>query len=173
MQKKPQASSATAPAARAGKLDVRLATEADIPALLDLADALVEVDREFDPSLRTDYNRSGEGVKWFHETLGEEEAAVFVAGAPAVFAMLIGRVAEAAPWRETGGRIAEVEMLCVGPEARGNGCGKALLEAFAAWARERGARRLWVRVSAANARALRFYRRELFRDYDVILERPA
>jgi ribosomal protein S18 acetylase RimI-like enzyme len=28
-----------------------------------------------------------------------------------------------------------------------------------------------VRVSAANARALRFYRREGFGDYDVILER--
>jgi GNAT superfamily N-acetyltransferase len=85
--------------------------------------------------------------------------------------MLFGRVEAAEPWRLTGGPLAELEMLCVAPEFRGAGAGKLLAEAFEAWARGRGAVRLWVRVSAANAGALRFYKRGGFADYDTILER--
>jgi ribosomal protein S18 acetylase RimI-like enzyme len=166
----PTDSTATAPAAAP-----RRATAADIPALLDLSDALVEYDRQFDPSLTLSYNRSPEGVAWLQETLEDSDALVLVSGAEAgtgeLRGMLFGRIEAPEPWRQTGGPLAELEMLCVAPTGRGRGVGKSLVAAFSAWAQERGAARLWVRVSAENARAIAFYRRELFRDYDVILER--
>jgi GNAT superfamily N-acetyltransferase len=87
--------------------------------------------------------------------------------------MLFGCVAPAEPWRGGDSLLqAELEMLCVAPGARSTGVGKSLTDAFATWAREHGAVRASVRVSAANSRAIRFYQRELFRDYDVVLERP-
>jgi GNAT superfamily N-acetyltransferase len=151
----------------------RPASGADIPALLSLADALVAFDRTFDPSLDPSFNRSPEGLAWLRETLADADACVFVVDGTdgGLDAMLFGRLEPAEPWRDTGGPLGELEMLCVSPDVRGRGLGKVLVEAFTAWARERGAVRLWVRVSAGNAGALRFYRREAFADYDVILER--
>jgi GNAT superfamily N-acetyltransferase len=156
---------------------LRRAVTADIPALLELADVLVAYDRQFDPSLDPAYNRSEEGTAWLRESLVDTNALVLIASANAdagnatPLGMLFGRLEESEPWRATGGVLAELEMLCVVPEGRGRGIGKKLVEAFAAWARERGAVRLWVRVSAENSGAVRFYQRELFRDYDVVLER--
>jgi ribosomal protein S18 acetylase RimI-like enzyme len=163
----------------------RRATAADIPALLDLADALVEYDRQFDPSLSLGYNRSPEGMAWLEETLADPDALVLVADnadhaadsadagtrGGALRGMLFGRIEAAEPWRQTGGPLGELEMFCVAPTGRGQGVGKALVTAFSAWARGRGAVRLWGRVSAANTRAIAFYQRELFQNYDVILER--
>lgn len=153
----------------------RRATAADIPGLLDLSDALVEYDRRFDPSLTLSYNRSPEGLAWLEETLADTDALVLVSdggpGTGGLRGMLFGRIEEAEPWRDTGGPVAELEMLYVAPTERGHGTGKTLVDSFSAWAKERGAMRLWVRVSAGNKRAIAFYQRELFQDYDVVLER--
>jgi ribosomal protein S18 acetylase RimI-like enzyme len=160
-------------------IQIRTATEADIPQLLELADRLVEYDRQFDPSLDPLYNRSADGLAWLRAALADPAALVLVAAGSAagnaagsVVGMLFGRLEDAEPWRDTGGLLAELEMLCVAPAVRSAGIGKRLTDAFAAWARERGATRAWVRVSAGNIAAIRFYQRELFADYDVILERP-
>jgi GNAT superfamily N-acetyltransferase len=158
----------------------RPATAADIPALLDLADALVAHDRQFDPSLDPAYNRSPEGIAWLREAIADSEALVLVidgdatgdgAATGGLRGMLFGRIEQPEPWRNTGGPLAELEMLCVIPTGRGRGVGKLLVGAFSAWARKRGAVRLWARVSAENTRAIAFYQRELFQNYDVILER--
>jgi GNAT superfamily N-acetyltransferase len=154
---------------------VRHATPADIPALLDLADELVAYDRTYDPSLDSRYNRSHEGMAWLTGVFTDADAAVFVSQTnpnAAPDGMLFGHVAPPPPWRETGGQLAEIEMLCVNAAQRGHGAGASLINAFAAWARKRGATRLAVRVSAPNIRSLHFYRREGFADYDIVLERP-
>jgi GNAT superfamily N-acetyltransferase len=152
----------------------RPATPADIPGLLELTDLLVAHDRQFDPSLDIHFNHSPEGLAWLNETLAASDSCVFVldGAAAALDGVLFGHIEAPEPWRDTGGPLAELEMLCVAPSRRGQGAGKVLVDAFTAWAREHGAARLWVRVSAGNTGAVRFYRREAFADYDVILERP-
>jgi ribosomal protein S18 acetylase RimI-like enzyme len=57
----------------------------------------------------------------------------------------------------------EITGLAVHPDAQGRGAGRALLEAIAAAARERGGRRLTLRVFAPNERARRLYERAGFR----------
>jgi GNAT superfamily N-acetyltransferase len=54
-------------------------------------------------------------------------------------------------------RRALVQMLGVLPEWRGQGCGRALMAAAEAWAREQGATGLALNVWEFNAGALRFY----------------
>lgn len=54
---------------------------------------------------------------------------------------------------------AEVQLLDLAAAADGQGTGRALWAALAAAARARGAARLTLEVSAANSRALLFYKR--------------
>jgi ribosomal protein S18 acetylase RimI-like enzyme len=47
--------------------------------------------------------------------------------------------------------------MWVAPDARGAGVGRALVDAVAAWARDRGCGRLVLSVTESNERARRFY----------------
>ncbi len=154
-------------------LPPRPATLADLPEILDLADELFRHDRQFDPSLDSGYNRSPEGTAWYKDSIEDKDACVLVAenAAGKLAGILVGRMDEPAPWRAVGGMLAELEFLCVSPEARSGGIGGALTRAFSDWARSRNAKRIWVRVSAGNTAGVRFYKREGFGDYDTILER--
>ena len=74
----------------------------------------------------------------------------------------------ASTW-EIGERVAEIESLSVAESERGQGVGALLIDA----ARELGAERLLVSVVHANTRARRFYEREGFEPfYLLMLERP-
>ncbi|MEO6952467.1 MAG: GNAT family N-acetyltransferase [Polyangia bacterium] len=55
------------------------------------------------------------------------------------------------------GRRGHVDTLVVDPAMRRAGCGRALIDAAAAWARERGALELLLTVWAGNREAERFY----------------
>jgi len=57
----------------------------------------------------------------------------------------------------------EVAKMAVAPEAQGRGVGRRLLEAAVAWARDRGARRLYLESNARLAPALRLYESAGFR----------
>ncbi len=63
---------------------------------------------------------------------------------------------------DAGHRLDLVGMF-VEPAARGRRLGAALVEAVAAWARERGAASLHLWVTTTNEPALRLYRRVGFR----------
>jgi GNAT superfamily N-acetyltransferase len=73
-----------------------------------------------------------------------------------------------ATW-DFGERVAELETLSVAAGARGEGTGARLLAAARETAREWGAGRLMVGVAAANDGALRFYEREAFEPFYVLL----
>lgn len=63
------------------------------------------------------------------------------------------------PILEPTGPHGELAVLVVGPDARGDGTGRALHDAAADWLRDRGARSMQIGVRAANEGALRFYAR--------------
>lgn len=66
-------------------------------------------------------------------------------------------------------RRGHVEDLVVARQKRRRGCGRALVEAGAAWARERGAEQLVLTVWAGNARAERFYKKLGYRRLSQVL----
>jgi ribosomal-protein-alanine N-acetyltransferase len=53
----------------------------------------------------------------------------------------------------------ELEFVIVPREARGQGTGSALVRTVLAWARDLGAKEIWLEVRASNARATRLYQR--------------
>ena len=61
--------------------------------------------------------------------------------------------------------------LAVDEERRGSGAGGMLVEAAMQWLRERGVRRVELRTSAKNDRAIEFYRKHGFWVYDHMMTR--
>jgi ribosomal protein S18 acetylase RimI-like enzyme len=76
----------------------------------------------------------------------------------------------AATW-DIGERTVEIETLSVLKSERGNGVGRALTEAAAEIAVEAGARTALVGVAHSNRDAIRFYEREGFEPFYVLLAR--
>lgn len=72
-----------------------------------------------------------------------------------------------------GGPAVLVEDVVVAQEARGQGVGRALLEAMASWARERGATRMQLLADANNTSALQFYHQAGWRMTALICLRQA
>ena len=76
----------------------------------------------------------------------------------------------AATW-DLGERTAEIETLSVLESERGNGVGRALTDAAAEVAGEAGVGTMLVGVAHSNEGAIRFYEREGFEDFYVLLVR--
>jgi ribosomal protein S18 acetylase RimI-like enzyme len=76
----------------------------------------------------------------------------------------------AATW-DVGNPTAEIETLSVLESERGGGVGRALAEAAVETAREAGARAVSVGVAHTNADAIRFYQREGFEPFYVLMLR--
>ena len=106
----------------------------------------------------------------YEEWLSSEDTLLLIAdrgGDPIGYAVV--RFGPGAATWDIGERIAEVESLSVARGARGRGIGTLLMDAVRAAARDRGAERLFVGVAHANSGALRFYEREGFAPFYVVL----
>jgi ribosomal protein S18 acetylase RimI-like enzyme len=106
------------------------------------------------------------------EWLGEDDHALLIAerdGEPIGYAVV--SVDDGPPTWDVGERTAEIESLSVLASERGNGVGRALTEAALEFAAEVGAAATFVGVAHSNAPALRFYDREGFEPFYVLLVR--
>lgn len=91
-------------------------------------------------------------------------------GEPIGYAVVSVAESTSATW-EVGERNAEIETLSVLASERGNGVGRALMDAASEIAREAGAGAVVVGVAHSNEGAIRFYEREGFDDFYVLLMR--
>jgi ribosomal protein S18 acetylase RimI-like enzyme len=78
---------------------------------------------------------------------------------------------DTASW-DVGDKTAEIETLSVAESERGSGVGKALIDAVQEVADAAGAGAVVVGVAHSNADAIRFYEREGFSDFYVLLMKP-
>ena len=129
---------------------IRPATPADVPLILTFVRALATYEREPDAVIATegDLLRDGFGPNPFYFCLIAEQD-----GQPAGFAFYFFNYST---WVGRPGIY--LEDLFVEPEFRGLGIGKALLQAVAAIAVEKGCRRLQWAVLDWNTPAIDFYR---------------
>jgi GNAT superfamily N-acetyltransferase len=151
-------------------IEVRPATAVDIPALVALADGLVREDAgERDPLANVDWPRA-EGAARYGRVVSDDAAACFlavVADEPVGF--VSGRLEPPDAFR----RVPEAQLgsLFVQPAHRNRGVGERLVDAFLAWARDKGAGSVTVSAFASNDSALRFYQRLGFAPLTVTLRR--
>jgi ribosomal protein S18 acetylase RimI-like enzyme len=147
---------------------IRRATQADLPAIVALNDALFREDAgQRDPLVNHDWARQ-HGQAYFAGLLERGASAVLVAEAEGpVVGYLSAYTYGPSDFRPV--VAAELESTCVDAAWRGRGVGARLVQVFLAWAQERGAVLATVTAYAANARALAFYERHGFGPHTVTL----
>lgn len=145
--------------------EVGFATAADLPVLADLLAALFTLESDFQPE--RDKQLAGLGLILAHPELGR----LFVlrhAGRVVGMANALITVSTA-----EGGQVLLLEDVILGPEGRGRGWGRLLVESVLAWAREQGMTRVTLLADRANAPALAFYERLGFQPSAMtVLRRP-
>lgn len=156
---------------QAQSIAVRIATEKDIPSLVECATALFAEDAgSRDPAINTDWPREY-GPQRFATGLTDPARLILTAdiqGESAV-AYLTGSLASASAM--TAFPIATLTAMWVRPDLRGSGAGTQLVDRFLSWAKESGAGRAEVTAYFANERARRFYTRHGFVDHSATAAR--
>jgi len=153
------------------QIDIRLATAADAAVIVKLNEQLFANDSAFDQTLDLGYPTSEPGIEYFRRRTSRQDGVAFVAHSESrIVGYLVGAANRAAPYRRLQ-LVGELENMFVVSEMRGLGIGKRLVDAFAVWCREAGVERIQVVASADNARAIAFYLRQGFENYNLVLER--
>lgn len=149
---------------------IRRGVPEDLEAVRALDRELIAYDLQFDPTLDAAWSESVEATGFFSARLSGDGVCFVAEADDQLVACLLGCLGEAVSYRQPT-PLAEAETLFVSPQIRGGGIGRRLLAAFSDWAEDQGVRKISLRVSAANRDALRFYEREGFAPYDIVLER--
>ena len=129
-------------------LEIRVATPADIPAIVALNDALFQEDSgQRDPFVDVDWAKQ-HGVEYFTPRIAGERCTCFVATAEEVVGYLAGYIYGPNDLRPV--VSAELESIFVRPQWRDRLVGMRLVDTFLAWASLQGARRVSVTAHAAT-----------------------
>ncbi|GAA1518006.1 GNAT family N-acetyltransferase [Kribbella lupini] len=148
---------------------VRTAVAGDLDGVVASCTALFAEDAGTRDPLRNKNWPATYGGEWASGLIADPESLVLVATTDGVVGHLIGKFLPASEmWIAP---RAELVSMYVRPEARGGGVAGRLIDAFVAWARERGAARLEVSAYAANETAVRVYERHGFRPHSILLTR--
>jgi GNAT superfamily N-acetyltransferase len=135
-------------------MEIRNATNDDIPALCGLLNVLFAQEAEFRP----DQSLQSAGLRQIVDFPERGQILVLCEGA-SVIAMvnLLFTISTA-----LGGRVAILEDMVVHPDHRGGGAGSALLQAAIDVAKAAGCRRITLLTDQANRAAQTFYQRHGF-----------
>lgn len=148
--------------------EVRPATPDDLAGVVASSAALFAEDAGQRDRYRNPGWPAAHGEKWCAELLADPDAQVFVAVADGeIVGHLVGIYA--APSDMWLVARAELMSMFVRETLRGRGVGGQLVDAFADWARLRGAVRLHVTAYTANENALRLYRSRGFAPLSITL----
>jgi ribosomal protein S18 acetylase RimI-like enzyme len=149
----------------------RRAQRADLPALAALWSDLVEQHAALDAAFALRAGADSALEAELARELDDADRALFVCdtdGRPVGFCAV---QVQHGPAVAVEARRAEITELVVARGARRGGRGRALVEAALAWARERGAARVEVRVASRNAEGQAFWRSLGFGAFVDVLDR--
>ncbi|RZA14549.1 MAG: GNAT family N-acetyltransferase [Lysobacteraceae bacterium] len=145
----------------------------DEPAILSFIQGLQDYELQFEANRSRDPGFVAEHWRDAQHRCAEKHGTMLVAedgGKPVGWAFAYeehGELFIAAPERRHG-FLAEIYVQ---PEARGQGHGRALIEAVEAWSRGRAHKLLTIGVLAGNARAIRSYEGAGYAPYTIIMRR--
>ncbi len=125
--------------------------------------------KEFDPTVNAKFPIQKEGEDYFKERIKNGCALVALSDVKVV-GYLVGAIVETEGYRNVAG-IAEAENMLVLEEFRSQGIGKQLFQEFIKWCKSKRVKRVKVVASAQNKRAIEFYHKDGFKDYNLVLEK--
>lgn len=150
---------------------VRTARAADAEAIATSWRTLLELHAGIDAAFAVRESAADGLADEFRRAIARNAGRVWVAEEAGRFAGFCAAHVEPAPPALAERSRCVITELAVEPSARRRGVGRALAEAALAWARERGAARVEVRVAARNSEAQAFWRALGFGDFVDVLDR--
>ena len=150
------------------KILIRKANLEDLNAIQKLNNNLFELEfNNFDDTLKVGWPFEKEGKEYFENLLNSE--IVFVAEVEEkIVGYLAGSICEEVSYiTET---FAELDNMCIDDEYRRFGIGTLLMDEFKKYCKEKNMQNIKVTASAKNSRAIQFYMKNGFEDYNITLK---
>jgi len=150
------------------KISIRKATIDDLTSIQELNNSLFDLEvKNFDDSLKQGWPFEKEGKVYFEDMIKNE--IVFVAEVEeVVVGYLAGSICEQISYiTET---FAELDNMCINEEHRRFGIGTLLINEFKKYCKEINIQNIKVTASAKNSRAIQFYMKNGFEDYNITLK---
>lgn len=147
---------------------IRKATIHDLTSIQTLNNNLFELEyKNFDDTLKTGWPFEKEGEEYFTDMINNE--IVFVAkDDEKIIGYLAGSICEQVSYiTET---FAELDNMCIDDEYRRFGIGTMLINSFKEYCKEKEIQNIKVTASAKKSRAIEFYTRNGFEEYNVTLK---
>lgn len=152
------------------KVKIQSATIENLKDIQDLNHQLcIKENKEFDATINPAYPIQKQGEEYFKDKIKNGCTLIAVVDGK-VIGYLVGGISDVEDYRNIS-KIAEAENMFILEEYRSMGIGKKLLQEFTEWCKSKKAQRIKAVASAQNKRAIEFYRREGFKDYDLVLEK--
>jgi len=130
-----------------------------------------EIDK-YDDTLDPLWTTSAGGEEYFRNRIAGTGGCVFVAkNDEIIVGYIAGGLADAPAHRKLRGHLAELENMFVEDEFRSRGVGSMLIEAFLDWCKKNKCERVKVVASASNMDGIKFYERNDFKPFELILEK--
>ncbi|MFA4833477.1 MAG: GNAT family N-acetyltransferase [Patescibacteria group bacterium] len=127
--------------------------------------------KNFNKSLNPKWIFGKAGTQYYKDLINKRNLCAFVAlVGNKVAGYLAGEIIrEPVGWRKIK-KQAELDNMFVLPQYRGKKIGTGLVKAFLSWAKKKEATNIKVAASAKNQKAISFYQKHGFKDYELILE---
>jgi ribosomal protein S18 acetylase RimI-like enzyme len=153
-------------------ISIRKATIEDLHTIQYLNNKLCRKENaEFDSTVNPDFATSDGGTSYFKKALESDEKLVLVAEDDTTpVGYIVGGIEHVGDFRNIS-NMCEVDNMWVDEEYRNQGIGKQFMDKLQIWAKNKGVKRMRVVASFKNERAIKFYKREGFGEYDLILEK--
>lgn len=150
---------------------IRKATEKDLDKVLEMADQLSVADSLYDKEIDLKWANTPKGKKYYREKVLTDSSVCLLAEInQESIGFALAKRKEVPPFRKV--KVVELEELFVKDKYRNKGIGKMLIDHFLNWAKDFGADKAAVDVYFLNEKGIKFYKREGFVPYDMILEIP-
>lgn len=150
------------------KVIIRKAVLEDLISIQKLNDNLFDLEfNNFDDTLKIEWALEKEGQEYFEDMIKNE--IVFVAQIEEkIVGYLAGSICEEISYITES--FAELDNMCIDDEYRRFGIGTLLMDEFKKYCREKNMQNIKVTASAKNNRAIQFYMKNGFEDYNVTLK---
>lgn len=151
---------------------IRKATIADLATIQELNNKLcTKENKDFDSTVNPDFATSDGGLSYFTKALESDENLVLIAEDDnTVIGYIVGGIEKVGDFRNIP-NMCEADNMWVDQEYRSQGIGKQFMNQLETWAKSKGIKRMRVVASYKNEKAINFYKREGFGEYDLILEK--
>jgi GNAT superfamily N-acetyltransferase len=140
----------------------------DLKDIMKLDEKLFNYDYIFDKTLNLSWSSKNKNY-YKKRILGKDSLVLIVKFENEIIGFLTATIEKGDDWRKIK-RIAELESMLIESKYRGKGIGTVLIKEFFKWARLKGIKRAMVTASYENKKAIEIYKRNNFKEYDLILE---